>query len=88
MKKNEPIFNLTPEEQNMHDSLVKGGYKSVLNLEVEKKRYIEIAKNTIAKNKAITIRLSQRDLMRLKARAMQEGLPYQTLITSLIHKHI
>ncbi|MEK9167834.1 MAG: antitoxin, partial [Patescibacteria group bacterium] len=38
------------------------------------------------KNKTISIRISERDLLRLKAKAAEEGLPYQTLITSTLHK--
>ncbi len=88
MKKTKPIFNLTPEEKDMHEALVRGGYNSIPVTEEQKKELIAIAQNTIAKNKMITIRLSDRDLMRLKAKAMQEGLPYQTLVASLIHKYI
>lgn len=57
------------------------------NLKGEKKRFAEIAKNTLAKNKSITVRVSERNLMRLKAAAAREGIPYQTFISSLIQKH-
>ncbi len=46
-----------------------------------------IAQNTFAKTKSINIRISQRDLLRLKAHAAREGLPYQTLISSILHKN-
>ena len=36
----------------------------------------------------ISLRISRADLVRLKSRAMQEGIPYQTLINSLIHKYV
>jgi predicted DNA binding CopG/RHH family protein len=87
MTNSKPIFNLTPEEQAMHDAVVRGGYDSVLNVEAEKQRAVEIAKNTLAKNKTITVRLSERNLLRLKAKAAQEGIPYQTLVSSLIQKN-
>lgn len=48
----------------------------------------QIARNTTAKNKTITVRISERNLMRLKAAAAREGVPYQTLVSSLIHKYI
>jgi predicted DNA binding CopG/RHH family protein len=66
---------------------VRGGYDSVLNVEAEKQRAVEIAKNTLAKNKTITVRLSERNLLRLKAKAAQEGIPYQTFVSSLIQKN-
>jgi len=54
----------------------------------ERKKLTQIAQNTFAKNKSINIRISERDLLHLKARAAQEGLPYQTLISSVLHKYI
>ena len=87
MTKIKPILKLTPEEQAVHKAVVQGGYKSVPNLKEEKKRFVAIAKNTLAKNKSITVRVSERNLMRLKAAAAREGIPYQTFISSLIQKH-
>ena len=46
------------------------------------------AKNSLAKKKTISLRLPERDLRKLKAKAAQEGMPYQTLITSILHKNI
>lgn len=83
-----PIFNLTPEEQEVESALERGDIVSVPISEEQKNEWVAIAENTLAKNKAITIRLSERTLMRLKAAAAREGLPYQTLVASLIHKNI
>jgi predicted DNA binding CopG/RHH family protein len=86
MKKIKPIFNLTPEELAMEASV---DWDNVVPATDEEKAYYQqIAKNTTAKNKAITVRLSERTLMRLKAKAAQEGLPYQTFLASLIHKNV
>ncbi|MCK6605169.1 MAG: hypothetical protein L6Q59_09760 [Ignavibacteriaceae bacterium] len=62
-------------------------------LKVEEKteeiaRYRQIASATVTKNKRINIRLSEKDLEMLKIRAIEEGIPYQTLITHIIHKYI
>jgi len=46
----------------------------------------EIAKNTMKKNKKINIRISENDLSSLQRRAAREGIPYQTLIGSVLHK--
>ncbi len=46
------------------------------------------AHNTIAKNKSITFRVNAWDIERLKARALQEGMPYQTLLSSIVHKYV
>ncbi|MDR3665442.1 MAG: hypothetical protein P4L35_01245, partial [Ignavibacteriaceae bacterium] len=53
-----------------------------------KNEYQQIARNTAAKNKRINIRLSEKDLANLKAKSLEEGMPYQTLIASIIHKYI
>lgn len=78
---------LTKEEQDLVDSVNNGEWKSVDNLEEEKERYAAMARNTQRKNKSISIRLTEGDLMRIKSRALEEGLPYQTLISSIIHKY-
>ncbi len=45
-------------------------------------------KNTYAKRKTVNLRLSERDLMNLKVKAAEEGIPYQTLMTSILHRYI
>jgi len=82
----EPLFKLTREEQAMEAGT---NWDSVrLVTQTEKLEWAAIARNTLAKNKTITVRLSERTLLRLKAAAAREGLPYQTLVASLIHKNI
>jgi predicted DNA binding CopG/RHH family protein len=53
----------------------------------EMARLEQIASNTLKKNRRVNIRLSEHDLQAIQRRAIQEGLPYQTLISSLIHKY-
>ena len=48
----------------------------------------QAAKNTLSKNRTVSLRLSERDLMKLKQKAAAEGMPYQTLIASILHKHV
>ncbi|HLA49436.1 MAG TPA: hypothetical protein VJY84_02740 [Candidatus Saccharimonadales bacterium] len=57
-------------------------------LEKEKKRLQQIARNTFNKTRNINIRLTERDLHRLKVKAMEEGIPYQTLASSILHKSV
>ena len=84
----EPIFNLTPEEQEIEDELERGDYVSVPATEEQKKELAAIARYTLEKTKVITVRLTERDLMHLKAASAREGIPYQTFLTSLIHKNV
>ncbi len=50
-------------------------------------KHTEYAKSTFLKNKRINIRISQKDLESIQRKALEEGIPYQTLIASLIHKY-
>ncbi len=81
-------YELTKEEQELLDAFESGELKSVPNLVREKKRFQVIARNTLNKTKNINIRLSERDLSKLKAKAIEEGLPYQTLASSILHKAV
>jgi len=53
----------------------------------EKKQYEEYACNSLTKQKRINIRMTERDLKKIQAKAIEEGLPYQSLISMLIHKY-
>lgn len=56
--------------------------------ESERSRYVEAAQQTLKKNQRINIRLSDHDLLGVKRRAAELGLPYQTLISGLIHQFV
>lgn len=86
MKKTKKITSLSAEEKLILAGIEAGEFKSVPKLAQEVLRHSEIAKNTLAKNKTISIRISAVDLMKLKAKAVQEGMPYQTLISASIHR--
>ena len=53
----------------------------------EKKQYEEYARNSLTKQKRINIRMTERDLKKIQAKAIEECLPYQSLISMLIHKY-
>ena len=57
------------------------------DFEKEKAKYAQYAKNTSAKTKNINLRLSENDLLKVKSKAQEAGLPYQTLLSSLIHQY-
>lgn len=79
-------YTLDPEEKEILKAFEEGKLVRVKNFAQEKKLLEEAARNTLNKNKNINIRLSERDLQRLKRKAMEEGLPYQTLASSVLHK--
>jgi predicted DNA binding CopG/RHH family protein len=74
---------LDPEEQKIEDEA--GTWVPVSNA---KKMQIDAVIEAARKSKNINIRISQNDLGRLKERSMHEGLPYQTLIASVLHKYV
>lgn len=80
-------LTLTKEERALEQDVDRGEYKSAFS-KSNQKIYQSAAKNTFAKQRAINIRISERNLMRLKAMAAREGVSYQTYVTSLIHKNV
>lgn len=79
---------LDAEEQEILDALEAGTLKRTANAKAEIKRHQEYAAATFQKDSRINIRISSKDLRSLQKRALQEGLPYQTLIASLLHKYV
>jgi predicted DNA binding CopG/RHH family protein len=75
-------------EKELIESVERGEWKSIENLEEEKKRYSKIFKASSKKSERVTINLTQKDLKDLKIKASIEGLPYQTLIGSVLHKYV
>ncbi|MCC2644116.1 MAG: hypothetical protein K0S45_4529 [Nitrospira sp.] len=63
-----------------------GDLKSVVTSDASLRRYRDYARATLTKNRRVNIRLSALDLADIQARAAEEGVPYQTLMTSVLHK--
>ena len=81
-------MKLTKEEQEILESVERGEWKHVPKVEEEAVRYQTAAKATLRKDKRVNIRMTERDLVHLQKTAVHEGLPYQTLISSILHKYI
>jgi predicted DNA binding CopG/RHH family protein len=79
---------LTKEEKKILDSFEKGEWIPVKNMAKRKEELIKYARNTLKKDKRLNIRISERDLNELQRKAIIEGLPYQTYVSSIIHKFI
>jgi predicted DNA binding CopG/RHH family protein len=75
-------------EEDILTSFEKGEWQSVPNLKDEIARHSASAAATLTKDKRINIRLSSRDLEDVQTRAAEEGMPYQTLIASVLHKYV
>lgn len=80
-------YKLSAEEKEILDAFEAGELKSVLT--PKRKKYLQsVAKETFKKDKRINIRISNRDLSLLQRRALEEGIPYQTLVSSVLHKYV
>ena len=81
-------LKLNKYEQELLDSYDRGEWKSVKSVKQEIKKHREYARNTLKKDKRVNIRISSKDLDDVQTIAIEEGIPYQTLIASLIHKFV
>jgi predicted DNA binding CopG/RHH family protein len=79
---------LDQEERDFLESYERGEWQSSENLESEAQRYREYARATFRKDTRVNIRISSKDLDAIQKRALEEGIPYQTLIASVLHKFI
>jgi predicted DNA binding CopG/RHH family protein len=79
---------LDDEEKKILDSYDRDEWQPVKNPKKEIKKLGEYARNTLKKDKRINIRMSSKDLDQVQVIAAQEGVPYQTLISSIIHKYV
>ena len=81
-------MKLEKEEKDLLEAFERGRTKSVPNVKSEISRYREYAKAHFRKNKRVNIRISESDLALLQKKAVLDGLPYQTLMSSVLHKFI
>jgi predicted DNA binding CopG/RHH family protein len=75
-------------EKDILDAYEKGDLISTKPSTKEKDKYKVAAQATFLKDRRVNIRLSSPDLMDIQARAMEDGVPYQTLIASVLHKYV
>jgi predicted DNA binding CopG/RHH family protein len=80
-------MKLDADEKELLGSVERGEWKSAKGGKRERARYSRYAKATFRKDRRLNIRLSSKDLEAIQKRALAEGLPYQTLISSVLHKY-
>lgn len=82
-------FNpIDKEERELMESIEHDEWRPVENIKQEKEKAIAAARNTLKKDKRINLRLTQKDYHQIQIKAIEEGIPYQTLISSVIHKYL
>ena len=82
------MSNQDKYEKELFESVEKGEWVSIKHMDAEILNAREYAKGTYTKDQRMNIRISKKDLGALKLKAMEEGLPYQTLVSSIIHKYV
>ena len=81
-------MKLYDDEKELFESVENGEWSSVDNLAGEIAVAREAAEATYGKDQRMNIRISSRDMNSLKVRAREEGIPYQTLVSSIIHRYL
>ena len=76
------------EEKDLMESIENDEWQQVKNTDREKEKAVTAARNTLKKDKRINLRLTQKDYYQIQIKAIEEGIPYQTLISSLVHKYL
>jgi predicted DNA binding CopG/RHH family protein len=79
---------LDQDERDLLESYERDEWESVENVAKETKRYRSYAQAAFRKDARINIRISSQDLQALQMKAVEEGIPYQTLIASVLHKYV
>jgi predicted DNA binding CopG/RHH family protein len=81
------MARLDVEEKDLLDSFERGEWQSTERRREEFERYRDHARATFKKDRRVNIRISRKDLEALQKRALEEGMPYQTLLASILHKY-
>ena len=81
-------IRLDREEAELLDSYESGEWRTIDEVGAESERYQEYAQATFKKDKRVNIRISSKDLEGIQKRALEEGIPYQTLMASILHKYV
>jgi len=82
------MAKLDKEEKEILKSVERGEWRSAPNGKTNIRRFQRYARSAFLKDKRVNIRVSSQDLQGVQKRALEEGIPYQTLIASLIHKYV
>lgn len=87
-KMRDPFKNpqLDSYEQELNNAIESGQVREVTDMEEEKKRIVNIFREAARKDRRVTLRVNEGDLSAIQAKASANGLPYQTLIATILHQ--
>ena len=81
-------YKLDQEEKEILDAFDQGKLKRISNASQKINEVKAAARNTFNKTKRVNLRMTERDFRITHVKAREEGLPYQTLLSSIIHKYL
>ena len=81
-------LKLQPDELELLASYENEEWQSVKRIKEQREQYRIYARAAFRKDQRINIRISEKDLLDLQKHALREGIPYQTLIASVLHKYV
>ena len=88
MRTNKIYEPLDSEENELIESIRRDEWEEAKDVRKLKKQALEYAEATVKKDKRMNIRISERDLRNLKRKALEEGIPYQTMVSLVLHKYL
>lgn len=88
MKTNKIYEPLDSEENELIESIRRDEWEEAKDVRKLKKQALEYAEATVKKDKRMNISISERDLRNLKRKALEEGIPYQTMVSMVLHKYL
>jgi len=81
-------LKLDKDEQEILESFERGEWKSVQNIKSEITKHQNYARRTLKKDKRVNIRISSKVLEEIQTIAVENGIPYQTLMSSVLHRYV
>jgi predicted DNA binding CopG/RHH family protein len=86
-EKEKKVMQLDEEEKEILEAFEEGKLKKIDMSEEEIEDLKIAARQTLIENSRISVRIPERDLKKIKKRALKSGIPYQTLITAVLHQY-
>lgn len=81
-------IKLDKKEQELLESFERGEWQSVQNVKAEITKHQHYARKTLKKDKRVNIRISSKVLDEIQTLAVEKGIPYQTLMSSVLHRYV
>jgi predicted DNA binding CopG/RHH family protein len=82
------MIDFTAEEKELLESFGKNEWKPIKGKANKVSFYQQLATSTFKKDSRVNIRMSSKDIHAIQVKALEEGIPYQTLISSVLHKYV